>query len=460
MFSKMFKAIQSRHLALLVYVSGFFLYALIPATRTGEHTRYFLILHFIHALSGIILLRSYPIPNPVQLVLLFLISRFALFGMFPWLSDDVFGYLFYGKATLHGINLYAITADDPSISYLRDSAYAMMAFKPYQNIYPPLATIMMALSSWVSGFFSTSLFTSLWTWKFLLFISEGLGLWIIFRWLRAKGYSYFPLLMYLAIPLTGIEGVGQAHNELLLLPMIAGLMMISEKPSNNTRSVILGILTAFLGLIKLYPIMLIVPIIVSSTSVKQRLITVLSCTMSILIISIPWFGGSLTGDHSAILGYASVLSFYHGTYFNGMILHVFRYLFEIFHIREWWLLAPKAVSILRILSVMAMSIYSTIKRHAMIYTFYLVLFVTIMISSKVHAWYLLPLIPLGSVLLRQSMPIISLLMMMTYMMYATDPPVESIMFESVLWCAMGSVLLMEIKGKLHIFDCGQSEVLT
>ena len=93
----------------MVYVSGFFFYLLIPPIRNAEHTQYFLILHTVHALCGIFLLRSFSeSPSPRVLTLLFIMTRIAVFGFYPWLSDDVFGYLFYGNATLHGANLYAL----------------------------------------------------------------------------------------------------------------------------------------------------------------------------------------------------------------------------------------------------------------------------------------------------------------------------------------------------------------
>ena len=68
MFNKLITMLQARHLALLVYVSGFFLYGMIPQVRSAEHVSSFLWLHTIHALSGIIFHRLYS-PKASTLVL-------------------------------------------------------------------------------------------------------------------------------------------------------------------------------------------------------------------------------------------------------------------------------------------------------------------------------------------------------------------------------------------------------
>ena len=187
------------------YIMGFMVYAFIPAERNAHTMQVFLGFYGIHALCGLFLLRSgssfLTLP---RLFSLFLLSRLAVFFMYPWLSDDVFGYLFYGKATLAGANLYAVKADDPALSYLRDSAYTLMAFKPYQNIYPPIATIFMSISAWISSFIPYSLQATLFIWKALLFCSEFIGLAILYHWLRKHQYSLLPIVMYLAIPMTAI----------------------------------------------------------------------------------------------------------------------------------------------------------------------------------------------------------------------------------------------------------------
>jgi hypothetical protein len=382
-----------------------------------------------------------------------------VFGVYPWLSDDVFGYLFYGNATLHGVNLYVVTADNPILMHLRDSAYDLMAFKPYQNIYPPIATMLMTFSAWIASWFNTSLINSLLIWKSLLFFCEGFGLWFLFKTLQEHGRSYFPILLYLAIPLTAIEGIGQAHNELLLLPILAGIIRTILNWKGNAHIIMIGVLCALSGLIKLYPFVLILPIILQKMTFKESVLSILSCLTTILLASLPWFSGMFYGDMSAIIGYVSVLSFYNGTYFNGVILYLFRYIFEALAIQEWWLWAPQAVSILRLCSIIGMSVLAKCRQYALTYSLFLVLCIAVCISPKVHTWYLIPLIFLGSIHGIRSLPIISGFMMLTYEMYAVEPVQESMMFEIILWIFMSFTVLLEYKGKLQIFNVSQSKVL-
>lgn len=443
------------------YIMGFMVYAFIPAERNAHTMQVFLAVYGIHALCGLILLRNgtsfLTLP---RLFSLFLLSRLAVFFMYPWLSDDVFGYLFYGKATLAGVNLYALKADDLSLTYLRDSAYALMAFKPYQNIYPPIATIFMSISAWISSFFPYSLQSTLFIWKALLFCSEFIGLALLYHWLRKYQYSLLPILLYLAIPMTAIEGIGQAHNEVLLLPFIIGSIMLFRVDSSIKRSILIGILCAVLGLLKLYPIVLIIPFLLHAKKSKNVIAIFIGTLFMTLLTSAPWFWGLVIGNYSAIQGYASVLNFYQGTYFNGVILYGIRHILELFKIHEWWLLAPKVLTIIRGIGVMIVSVYAYIKKKSLIESLFMILLVTILISAKVHPWYFIPVMFLGSIFQRQSIAIISSLMMFTYAMYAVDPAHESMLFETILWSISGLILIMEYRHSLHIFNRDQSKILT
>ena len=443
------------------YIMGFMVYAFIPAERNAHTMQVFLAVYGIHALCGLILLRNgtsfLTLP---RLFSLFLLSRLAVFFMYPWLSDDVFGYLFYGKATLAGVNLYALKADDLSLTYLRDSAYALMAFKPYQNIYPPIATIFMYISAWISSFFPYSLQSTLFIWKALLFCSEFIGLALLYHWLRKYQYSLLPILLYLAIPMTAIEGIGQAHNEVLLLPFIIGSIMLFRVDSSIKRSILIGILCAVLGLLKLYPIVLIIPFLLHAKKSKNVIAIFIGTLFMTLLATAPWFWGIVIGNYSAIHGYASVLNFYQGTYFNGVILYGIRHILELFKIHEWWLLAPKVLTIIRGIGVMIVSVYAYIKKKSLIESLFMILLVTILISAKVHPWYFIPVMFLGSIIQRQSIAIISSLMMFTYAMYTVDPAHESMLFETILWCISGLILIMEYRHSLHIFNRDQSKILT
>jgi alpha-1,6-mannosyltransferase len=443
------------------YIMGFMVYAFIPAERNAHTMQVFLGFSGIHALCGLFLLRSgssfLTLP---RLFSLFLLSRLAVFFMYPWLSDDVFGYLFYGKATLAGVNLYALKADDLSLTYLRDSAYALMAFKPYQNIYPPIATIFMSISAWISSFFPYSLQSTLFIWKALLFCSEFIGLALLYHWLRKYQYSLLPILLYLAIPMTAIEGIGQAHNEVLLLPFIIGSIMLFRVDSSIKRSILIGILCAVLGLLKLYPIVLIIPFLLHAKKSKNVIAIFIGTLFMTLLATAPWFWGIVIGNYSAIQGYASVLNFYQGTYFNGVILYGIRHILELFKIHEWWLLAPKVLTIIRGIGVMIVSGHAYIKKKSLIESLYMILLVTILISAKVHPWYFIPVMFLGSIFQRQSIAIISSLMMFTYAMYAVDPAHESMLFETILWSISGLILIMEYRHSLHIFNRDQSKILT
>lgn len=444
-----------------IYLMGFMVYAFIPAERNAVNMQMFLCVYGLHAICGLLLLRKADsLLSPSSLFTLFVCSRVSVFFMYPWLSDDVFGYLFYGKATLAGANLYAIKADDPSLSYLRDSAYALMAFKPYQNIYPPIATVFMTISAWISEHFPYSLNITLFIWKALLFCAEFLGLSLLYHWLRKHHYSFLPILIYLAIPMTAVEGIGQAHNEVLLLPFMIGAVIMFRKDSILIRSFLIGIVCAVLGLVKVYPIVLFIPFLLQAHDVRNALAMLIGAFFMTLLSSAPWFWGIMIGNYTAIQGYISVLQFYQGTYFNGVILYGLRYVLELLKIHEWWLLAPKVLIMFRAIGIIAMSAFSHIRKKSLTESLYGVLFITVIISAKVHPWYFIPLIFLGAIIQRQSMMLIGSLMMFTYAMYAVEPAEESMLFETLLWFLSGIIILIEYKTSLHILNRNESKILT
>jgi len=439
---------------------SFMVYACIPAERNAVHIQLFLGIYGIHALCGLILLRKAdPILTLPSLFTLFLCSRLAVFFMYPWLSDDVFGYLFYGKATLAGENLYAITADDPSLAYLRNRAYELMAFKPYQNIYPPIATIFMTISAWCASLFPYSLQITVLIWKVLLFCAEFIGLSLLYLWLRKLQHSLLPILIYLAVPMTAVEGIGQAHNELLLLPFIIGAIMVYTADASKTRSFLIGAVCAVMGLIKIYPIVLIIPFLLHLKKFNAISISMVGALLMTILASAPWFWGIVIGNYSAFHGYLSVLQFYQGTYFNGVVLYGLRSMLEVAKVHEWWLLAPKVLTLIRLISIIAGSIYVYIRNMSLVKSLFLILLITVLISAKVHPWYFIPLIFLGSMAYTESIIIIGSLMIFTYAMYAVEPAQESMLFETGLWIISGIILFMERKQSLHILNPNQSKVL-
>jgi hypothetical protein len=81
----------------------------------------------------------------------------------PTLSDDVFRYLWEGRLWLEGLNPYETPPDDPSLSALRDEAWARINNKPLASIYPPLAQGLFLVAAalggqaWVIKLFALSL---------------------------------------------------------------------------------------------------------------------------------------------------------------------------------------------------------------------------------------------------------------------------------------------------------------
>ena len=99
----------------LIYLIIYAAYIIIPPVRNPESITYFLAALSVHSIIAALLwntLRT-TMPSLLLLALLFFVPRMILFPMLPWLSDDVFGYLWYGHVTVHGMNPFEANADSP-----------------------------------------------------------------------------------------------------------------------------------------------------------------------------------------------------------------------------------------------------------------------------------------------------------------------------------------------------------
>ena len=445
---------HSKHKILMVfYALFFFCYIIIPPIRNPYSINLFLIASSIHAFIGFLL--WYHFRGKIQLwqtLSIYFFSRVILFTMYPWLSDDVFAYLFYGNATAHGFNLYAYPANSEILQHLHDSLYQLMAFKEFSIVYPPVNTLIVTLSSLLAqviGFGST---TALYSWKACCLLSEILAGFLL---LRIKPFSHFnpksAILFYCLVPFTGIEMIGQAHNDVLLLPMLILLLyggIIHFQKRNIYSSLGLGIIAGILFGIKLVPVILILPFILFEGLHKNSFYIIIGLLATMIFPSIYFFHGSIVGDHQALYGFLGVLAYYNSTLFNGVPLYLLRWILSLFSVPEWWLIAPKLLTLIRsIVVVMLSMLHRIFTSNDIAKTLYILMVGATFLSPKVHTWYMIPLVLLGILADYTSMMMITWIMTLSYGMYSVFPPHENFLLETVLWIPAIGIFFWELKKK-------------
>jgi hypothetical protein len=164
----------------------------------------------------------------------------------PFLSDDIYRYIWDGQVQAAGINPYRFVPADKQLSSLRDeSVYPHINRRDYAHtIYPPLAQAIFLgvtrISRTVTGM------------KIAMVGFEAIAIWLIVRLLTAWHLPPERVLIYAWHPLAFWEIAGSGHVEAVLVALIA-LALWSR--SRDMRA-LTGVALAGAALIKLFPALL------------------------------------------------------------------------------------------------------------------------------------------------------------------------------------------------------------
>jgi alpha-1,6-mannosyltransferase len=164
----------------------------------------------------------------------------------PFLSTDIFRYVWDGRVQAAGINPYRYIPADSHLSFLRDSEiYPQINRREYAHtIYPP-GSQMLFLAI-------TRIGESVRWMKAGMVGLEALTLWILVKLLTALGLRREQVLIYAWHPLLLWEVASSGHVDGAALPLIALALLLYVRHKPLATGIALGAAT----LIKLYPIVL------------------------------------------------------------------------------------------------------------------------------------------------------------------------------------------------------------
>ena len=164
----------------------------------------------------------------------------------PFLSSDIFRYVWDGWVQASRINPYRYIPADPHLAFLRDlDIYPNINRRTYAHtIYPPGAQMLFLLITRIGG--------SVTVMKSAIVALESLTIWFLIKLLPALGLRREQVLIYAWHPLLLWEVASSGHVDGAALPLIvlALLLYVRRKPSAT------GLALAGATLIKLYPIAL------------------------------------------------------------------------------------------------------------------------------------------------------------------------------------------------------------
>ena len=202
----------------------------------------------IYLLAAWIVIRARPSNSTVLIAVAFaILFRLSILFAPPYLSDDIYRYVWDGRVQAAGINPYRYIPAAPELAHLRDEPiYPKINRKDWAHtIYPPVAQVVFLLTTRISESV---------TWmKATMLLFELITIWAVAQLLTLLGRPRQLLLMYAWHPLVVWEFAGSGHVDAISICFIALALLAWQKRSDLGAGVALACAT----LVKLFPVVLV-----------------------------------------------------------------------------------------------------------------------------------------------------------------------------------------------------------
>jgi hypothetical protein len=224
----------------------------------------------------------------IGLVLAALFRLSILFSP-PYLSDDIYRYVWDGRVQDAGINPYRYIPADPALTALRDDKiYPKINRRDYaRTIYPPVAEAIYFLATRISESV---------TWMKLTMVGfEAVAIWAIIQLLASFGLARQRVLIYAWHPLAIWEFAGNGHLDTIAIAFIALSMLALRKNAKAETGVALACAT----LVKFFPLVLL-PILFKRWNWKMPL----AFAITVVAAYLPYLSVGPLGVLGFLPGYA------------------------------------------------------------------------------------------------------------------------------------------------------------
>src|SRR6267142_1995635 len=207
----------------------------------------------------------------------------------PYLSDDIYRYIWDGRVQSTGINPYRYIPADESLARLReDKIYPNINRRDYaRTIYPPVAE---------AAFLLITRFSESVTWmKAFMVGCEAVAVWALIQLLASFGFARQRVLIYAWHPLVVWEFAGSGHLDALAITFIA-LALLARRKRCETLT---GFLLACATCVKLFP-----AVLFPAVYIRRSWKMLLAFVATILITHLPSLGVGPFGVKGFLPGYA------------------------------------------------------------------------------------------------------------------------------------------------------------
>ena len=199
----------------------------------------------VYLLAVRVVLRAPPSPHALPIVLGFaLVMRLALLPSLPFLSSDIYRYVWDGQVQAAGINPYRYIPADPLLAGLRDpQVYPLINRRDYaRTIYPPAAEIVFGLVGRVSA--------SVTAMKIAMVGFEIVAVLCLLRLLRLAGLPRERVLIYAWNPLPLWSFACDGHVDAIAVGLLALALLARARHRDGAA----GAWLAGAALVKFLPV--------------------------------------------------------------------------------------------------------------------------------------------------------------------------------------------------------------
>src|ERR1700754_4459934 len=163
--------------------------------------------------------------------------RLSIIFFPPYLSDDIYRYIWDGRVQAAGINPYRYIPADESLAELRDEEiYPNINRRDYaRTMYPPVAE---------GAFLLITRFSESVTWMKAAMVGfEAIAIWAIVQLLISFGLARQRVLLYAWHPLAVWEFAGSGHLDALAIAFIAAALLAHRKRQETLTGFLLACAT-------------------------------------------------------------------------------------------------------------------------------------------------------------------------------------------------------------------------
>jgi alpha-1,6-mannosyltransferase len=201
----------------------------------------------LYLVAAWLVLRAAPARSTLVIALVFAaLFRLGILFAPPYLSDDIYRYIWDGRVQAAHINPYRYIPADQALSRLRDDRiYTRINRRDYAHtIYPPVAEVI---------YLATTRLTESVTWmKATMVFFEGVACWALLGLLASLGWPRQRILIYAWSPLAVWEFAGSGHVDAAAIAFIALALFLHRRRMKTAA----GVSLACAALVKLFPAVL------------------------------------------------------------------------------------------------------------------------------------------------------------------------------------------------------------